>query len=433
MNRLRIYEIQEDYIDFLRTKEPRVYENKNSKSRKYVGPLFEEKGVKFFAPLSSPKESDFGSNGKRANTLSIIRMTYGEDIIGSIRLSHMIPVLDEAIIEYDALDESDVSYQALIFKQIKFINEKNDRIIKNALVLKKQKDNQKKYFPDGTPGYLKNSFDFKSLLGDSGRFTAYKNDLAHQAVLDFAAQSKEFNKGNRFEDDLYKKPTALADLEKNNKSINEIIQEEFVREQQKLKNQGFNSDTMVGFDYGDDDYYIAKKAREEKYEREKKKREEENKFDIFNKEEPIEELEETPKVEETPTIEEYEEEKQEVENIEVKEEVEEKDDLFPNITKATLASKMVSTKALANAIKNIRFKGIKTTSIAGNIFKKDEVLYEMVDYSPIANVALLKNLDQKKVILVYDFPRKNNIDWSEERNFGIDMWRALVEFNKLNS
>ena len=51
---MKVYKIQEDYIKYLRTKEPRVLENKEQK-RPYVGVVLEINGFSYYVPLSSPK------------------------------------------------------------------------------------------------------------------------------------------------------------------------------------------------------------------------------------------------------------------------------------------------------------------------------------------------------------------------------------------
>ena len=49
---MKIYKIKEDYIEYLRAKEPKVLKNKNEK-RPYVGTVLEITGFTYFIPLSS--------------------------------------------------------------------------------------------------------------------------------------------------------------------------------------------------------------------------------------------------------------------------------------------------------------------------------------------------------------------------------------------
>ena len=51
---LNIYNVRDDYIEFLKQYDFRVLDNKNGK-RPYVGIVLKIRDVSYFAPLSSPK------------------------------------------------------------------------------------------------------------------------------------------------------------------------------------------------------------------------------------------------------------------------------------------------------------------------------------------------------------------------------------------
>ena len=52
---MKIYKIQDEYVKYLRTKEPKVLQNKEEK-RPYIGTVLEITGYTYFIPLSSPKK-----------------------------------------------------------------------------------------------------------------------------------------------------------------------------------------------------------------------------------------------------------------------------------------------------------------------------------------------------------------------------------------
>lgn len=51
---MRIYNMKDEYIAFLKQYDAKVPDNKNQQ-RPYVGVVLEIEGIKYYAPLSSPK------------------------------------------------------------------------------------------------------------------------------------------------------------------------------------------------------------------------------------------------------------------------------------------------------------------------------------------------------------------------------------------
>ena len=99
---------------------------------------------KYIAPLSSPnKKTDYLESGEiRKSIVPIIRIVSNENLLGTIKLSSMIPVYDETVISYyNIKDEKDIKYKNLVSKEYKFININKEYIIKNALKLYTQKIN----------------------------------------------------------------------------------------------------------------------------------------------------------------------------------------------------------------------------------------------------------------------------------------------------
>ena len=89
-------------------------------------------GVKYFVPMSSPKETDYQIAGEekviKKSIIPIIRMTEKnngvKELKGTLRISHMIPVPETELILYDLENEPDRDYQALVISEAIFIRKK---------------------------------------------------------------------------------------------------------------------------------------------------------------------------------------------------------------------------------------------------------------------------------------------------------------------
>lgn len=166
---LRLYSIDDDFIKDLHDNvNSHVFANTDPRynhSRKYLGVLLLINGFSYYAPLSSPKNSDYmeirGRRVIRNSILPIIRMVETDEngnrnLLGTIKLGNMIPVLDNMLIDYDLDNESDTDYKDLVLKEKRFINRNEEMIMAYAGQLYKEKT-------DGilSKGYLNNTFDFK--------------------------------------------------------------------------------------------------------------------------------------------------------------------------------------------------------------------------------------------------------------------------------
>ena len=143
---MQIVKIEANYIHHLRSKVPMVFDSKDSTSqhgRHYIGVVFEMNNFQYFAPLSSPKQSDYLPDGSlRPSFFTIIRMGTATDFLGSIRLSAMIPVPLSQIIKIDIAKEKDPHYRKLLVKQIAWIRSNESMIMqyaKNTHQFKKSK------------------------------------------------------------------------------------------------------------------------------------------------------------------------------------------------------------------------------------------------------------------------------------------------------
>lgn len=174
---MKLHSVTDRYINYLREDNnlKNVFSNKEDTrihSRKYLGAVFDYNGFKYFIPLASPKKSDYILKGKkeeiRKSIIPIIRITVLNregvlELKGTLKISNMIPVPSNELIEYNIDDEKDKSYQGLLKKEYRFIR-KNSRLIRrNAEILYKQKVNEKYYYSEVNkkPGYLDSTVEFK--------------------------------------------------------------------------------------------------------------------------------------------------------------------------------------------------------------------------------------------------------------------------------
>lgn len=167
MQDLLLYTISDVYVQFLRsTCAVRVFANKANNyvhTRKYLGVVLSLGNYNYYAPLSSPKKTDYCPDGSiRKSIIPIIRMVDSKqdgtkDLMGTIKFSNMIPVPDSQLQLYDIESEIDQHYKDLVNKEIRFINRHTAEVVRNASVLYKQKCNNMQI------GYLENTVDFKAL------------------------------------------------------------------------------------------------------------------------------------------------------------------------------------------------------------------------------------------------------------------------------
>ena len=174
---IAFYMVKTDYVDYLRA-DPKlacVFDNKEfdaSHTRKYLGVVFSIGNYQYYAPLSSPKPSDYTMEKSqrviRKSIIPIIRIvSYGKDkaqeLKGTIRLSSMIPVPSPLLSYYDFSHESDQNYKIWIEKEYNFIRRNEKMIIGNAKVLYRQKTQEHILYASGAmkPGYLSSVIDFR--------------------------------------------------------------------------------------------------------------------------------------------------------------------------------------------------------------------------------------------------------------------------------
>lgn len=120
MKLLKIYNINNEYIDYLRKFDSRVPFNKNGKWP-FVGVVYECNGCLYFAPLSIPKPKHKKMSNGRPDVLKIKN---GD--LGVVNINNMIPVpnkcLTETIPTIEIRNEEDRKYKKLLEEQITYLN-----------------------------------------------------------------------------------------------------------------------------------------------------------------------------------------------------------------------------------------------------------------------------------------------------------------------
>lgn len=169
IEQLKLYTIDDAFIKDLHDNiDSRVFNNNDpayNHARKYLGVLIKIGSFSYYAPLSSPKDSDYiiinGIRSIRNSIMPIIRMTESKadgkrHLLGTIKLGNMIPVPDNMLQIYDLDNEPDPLYKDLVLKEKRFINRNEELITSYAYSLynEKNKGTSKK-------GFVTNAFDYK--------------------------------------------------------------------------------------------------------------------------------------------------------------------------------------------------------------------------------------------------------------------------------
>lgn len=112
---LKIYYLDENYINYLRKFDSRVAYNKKM-TLPYIGVVYTLNGLNYFAPLSSPKPKHLKMSDK---AIDIFKIRNGE--LGIININNMIPTPIECITEV-LPTITDEEYKTLVKDQTTFIN-----------------------------------------------------------------------------------------------------------------------------------------------------------------------------------------------------------------------------------------------------------------------------------------------------------------------
>lgn len=125
MKNLKLYYIDDDYIEYLRSFDEKVPYNK-SKTRPYVGIVYEYKGVNYFAPLASPKPKHLKISNK---AIDVFKIDNGK--LGIINLNNMLPTPLECLTEV-LPTLNDITYKTLLEKQLTYLNDNKNKLYKKV-------------------------------------------------------------------------------------------------------------------------------------------------------------------------------------------------------------------------------------------------------------------------------------------------------------
>ena len=127
MGKLRFYEIDVKYIDYLSQFSAHLFHNATgaqAHSRKYIGVLFEVNDMKYFAPLSSFKPK----HRRLSEMVDFIKI--GDMAV--LNLNNMFPVPDGVYSLKDPATEQNHQYRTLLNNEIRIIRQKSALILANA-------------------------------------------------------------------------------------------------------------------------------------------------------------------------------------------------------------------------------------------------------------------------------------------------------------
>lgn len=161
--KLKLYSVSDKYIQYLRSFDNKVYDNKEKSrkhERKYIGVVITVNELNYYIPMSSPKNSDYidvKNKVIRSDTKTIMRMKVANRLYGTLRISNMVPVPINELEPYILSNENDLKYKEIIRGELKYINDNSEKIIKNAKEVYNQRIN------NINVGYIKNTVDFKLL------------------------------------------------------------------------------------------------------------------------------------------------------------------------------------------------------------------------------------------------------------------------------
>ena len=133
MRTLKIYYLDEGYINYLRKFDTKVAYNKDT-TRPYIGIVYTFDGLNYFAPLSSPKKKHQLMSNKAIDVFKI-----DECKLGVVNINNMIPTPIECISEV-LPKVNDEKYKILIEDQTTYINDNKSKLFSKIKKFKMQYD-----------------------------------------------------------------------------------------------------------------------------------------------------------------------------------------------------------------------------------------------------------------------------------------------------
>lgn len=115
MKNLKLYYIDEEYINYLRQFDSNIAYNKVT-TRPYIGIVYTYNNFNYFAPLSSPKPKHININPK---AIDIFKIKDGE--LGVVNINNMIPTPIENLTEV-LPTVTDKKYKKMLEQQLTYLN-----------------------------------------------------------------------------------------------------------------------------------------------------------------------------------------------------------------------------------------------------------------------------------------------------------------------
>ena len=127
---VKLVYVDSKFIRYLYHYDNHVMYNKGQR-RPYIGILFQVKSLKYYSPLTHPKEK-FKT---MKNSEDFMRIKGGE--LGAINFNNMIPIRNEALIPINVSEIEDKKYKMLLINQMKFFDDHETDIVNRATKLYK--------------------------------------------------------------------------------------------------------------------------------------------------------------------------------------------------------------------------------------------------------------------------------------------------------
>ena len=93
---LNLYSVSDEYVDYLRKFDNKVYDNKEevrAHTRKYLGVVLNKNSFNNYIPFSSPKETDYYDNTHnriRKSIIPIVRIVEKGKLYGTLRTNNFM-------------------------------------------------------------------------------------------------------------------------------------------------------------------------------------------------------------------------------------------------------------------------------------------------------------------------------------------------------
>lgn len=146
--KLKWYIVNKEYVSYLQKFDAKV-ENADyeAKLKPYIGVLIEINEMNYYVPVSSVKQKHY----KMKEDIDFIKIVRNGEIMGVLNINNMIPIINQSVkvLQYKKIEKyrqfannrEKKAYIALLDIELNLINEKADKIRKNAVKLYKEKIN----------------------------------------------------------------------------------------------------------------------------------------------------------------------------------------------------------------------------------------------------------------------------------------------------